>query len=231
MRLALWLGLLIAAPALADYSAIEVVNGGTIRGRISYAGKAPAPRKLRISKDPKVCGETRDEDVFIIGAEGGVRNVVVYLTDARSGKPMAEVSPRLDQKGCRYEPHVQVVPIHSTVRVTSSDPIFHNVHSFLNGGTVINFAMPPQRGLVLSKTLDKPGGEQLKCDVHNFMTGGIFVAENPYYALTAADGTYEIDDVPPGTYTIATWHQAAGLLSQAIVVTAGAVTNFDGRIK
>ena len=82
------------------------------------------------------------------------------------------------------------------------DPILHNVHSFLNGSTVINFAMPPQPGLVLTKKMDKPGGEQLKCDVHNFMTGGIFVAENPYNAMTKEDGTYEIKDVPAGNYTI-----------------------------
>jgi hypothetical protein len=115
--------------------------------------------------------------------------------------------------------------------VKSSDPILHNVHSFLNGSTVINFAMPPQPGLVLTKKMDKPGGEQLKCDVHSFMTGGIFVAANPYYALTGDDGSYEIKDVPAGTYTIATWHQAAGPLSQSVTVPAGGTATFDGKVR
>jgi len=121
--------------------------------------------------------------------------------------------------------------VHSVLQVKSSDPILHNVHSFLNGSTVINFAMPPQPGLVLTKKLDKPGGEQLKCDVHNFMTGGIFVADNPYYALTGDDGSYEIKDVPAGTYTVATWHQAAGPLSGSVTVPAGGSASFDGKVR
>src|SRR5438132_1289246 len=104
-----------------------------------------------------------------------------------------------------------------------------------NGGTVkgkiIYNAMPPQPGLVLTKKLDKPGGEQLKCDVHNFMTGGIFVADNPYYALTGDDGSYEIKDVPAGTYTVATWHQAAGPLSGSVTVPAGGSASFDGKVR
>jgi hypothetical protein len=137
----------------------------------------------------------------------------------------------LDQKGCHYQPHVQVVPLHATLQVKSSDPLLHNVHSFLNGTTVINFAMPPQPGLVLSKKLDKPGGQQLKCDVHSFMRGGLFVAENPYYALTGPDGSFEIKDVPPGTYNIATWHEEGGPLSNSVTVPPSGNVTWNGKIR
>ena len=231
-RVSLATALLLALPAAAQYTEAPVNNGGSIHGTITYNGKPPAPKKIPITKDPKVCGTAREEDVFLIGPGGGVKNVVVYLADIKAGKKIGgEMKPVLDQKGCHYEPQVQVVPLHATLQVKSSDPILHNVHSFLNGSTVINFAMPPQPGLVLTKKLDKPGGQQLKCDVHNFMTGGIFVAQNPYFALTAEDGTYEIKDVPPGSYTIATWHQAAGPLSQPVTVAAGAAATFDGKVK
>jgi hypothetical protein len=232
MRLFALTTLLAALPAAAQYSEAPVANGGTIKGKITYNGKPPAPKKITITKDPKICGTTRDDDTFVIGSGNGVKNVVVYLSDIKSGKKLdTSVKPVLDQKGCHYEPHVQVVPVHSTLQVKSSDPLLHNVHSFLNGSTVINFAMPPQPGLVLTKKLDKPGGEQLKCDVHSFMTGGIFVAENPYYAITSDDGTYEIKDVPAGTYTVATWHQAAGPLSQSVTVPAGGTATFDGKVR
>ena len=232
MRLLALTVLLAAVPAAAQYSEAPVSNGGTIKGKITYNGKAPAAKKITITKDPKVCGSTREEDTFVIASGGGVKNVVVYLQDIKSGKKMdASTKPVLDQKNCHYEPHVQAVPVHSVLQVKSSDPILHNVHSFLNGSTVINFAMPPQPGLVLTKKLDKPGGEQLKCDVHSFMTGGIFVADNPYYALTGDDGSYEIKDVPAGTYTIATWHQAAGPLSQSVTVPAGGTATFDGKVR
>jgi hypothetical protein len=126
---------------------------------------------------------------------------------------------------------VQIAPLRSTVQVRTSDPIAHNVHSFLNGSTVINFAMPPSKSLVLSKTLDKPGGEQLKCDIHSFMTGGIFVTKTKYASLTGDDGAYEIRDVPPGTWTITTWHQSAGAITGQVTVTDGATTEFDGKIR
>jgi hypothetical protein len=225
-------GLVLALPAAAEYTVTQVTNGGTIKGHITYNGKIPAPKKVNITKDPNVCGASRDDDAFVIGKGGGVKNVVVYLADIMSGKKMeGSIKPVLDQKGCRYLPHVQVVPLHTTLYVKSSDPILHNVHSFLNGSTVINFAMPPQAGLVLTKRMDKPGGEQLKCDVHSFMTGGIFVAETPYAALTDDDGAFEIKEVPPGDYSIATWHQAAGPLLQPVTVAAGGTTTFNGKIR
>jgi hypothetical protein len=204
---------------------------GIVHGRITYLGRAPAPRKLIVTKDPQVCGATRDEEIFIIGKDGGVKEVVVYLSGDNLGDPPDPTTITLDQKGCRYLPHVQIAPLHSTVRVRTSDPILHNVHSFLNGSTVINFAMPPSKSLVLSKTLDKAGGEQLKCDIHSFMTGGIFVSKTKYAALTSDDGTYEIRGVPAGTWTIATWHQSAGAIAGQVTVTDGATTQFDGRIR
>jgi hypothetical protein len=232
MRSIVLAALLTALSASAEYAEGTVTNGGTVKGKITYNGKPPPVKKVTITKDPKVCGTLRDDETFVISKDGAVKDVVVYLADIKSGKKLSgEMKPVLDQKGCHYVPRVQVVPVHATLQVKSEDPILHNVHSFLNGSTVINFAMPPQPGLVLTKKLDKPGGQQLKCDVHNFMTGGIFVAENPYAAITGDDGSYEIKDVPAGNYTIGTWHPAAGPLSQTVTVTAGGTAQFDGKVR
>jgi hypothetical protein len=204
---------------------------GIVHGRITYSGRAPAPRKLTIAKDPQVCGATRDEEIFRIGSGGGVMDVVVYLSGDKLGEPPEPATITLDQKNCRYVPHVQIAPVRSTLQVRTSDPVTHNVHSFLNGSTVINFAMPPSKSLVLSKTLDKPGGEQLKCDIHNFMTGGIFVTATKYAVLTGDDGAYEIRDVPEGTWMITTWHQSAGAITAQVKVTDGGTTEFNGKIR
>src|SRR3989454_9253944 len=222
MRSFVFAALLLSLPAAAEYAAADLTNGGTIKGKITYNGKPPPPKKIMITKDPKICGTSRDDDTFEIAPDGGVRNVVVYLADIKSGKKVeGEMKPELDQKGCHYQPHVQVVALHSTLQVKSSDPILHNVHSYLNGTTVINFAVPPQPGLVLPKKLDKPGGQQLKCDVHNFMTGGFFVAENSYYALSREDGTSEITCTTGGHCTTSTSSPAAGPPRQPIPVAAG----------
>lgn len=232
MRIATLLALCLAATAARAYTEAPVTGGGAISGKITYNGKPPAKKTIPITKDPKVCGASRDEDTWLIDASGGVENVVVYLQGIQSGKKVeADMKPVLDQKDCHYVPHTSVVPVHAELQVKSSDPILHNVHSFLNASTVINFAMPPSKTLVLTKKLDKPGGMQLKCDVHNFMRGGIFVAENPYWALTGKDGRYEIKDVPPGTYQIATWHEEGGPVVGSITVAASGKTTWDNKVR
>jgi hypothetical protein len=233
MHIALSVAALVAAgPAFAEYSEVEVRDGGSIRGKITYNGKPPAPQKVAVTRDSKVCGPFRADETFIVGADGGVKNVVVYLSDVASGKKMdRDLKPVLDQKDCNYLPRLQVVPLHSTLLIKSSDLILHNVHSFLNGSTVINVAVPPKRGLVLGRKLDQAGGQQLKCDVHGFMRGGIFVADNPYFAVTSEDGTFAIVDVPPGTYTLNTWHEAAGSLAEQVTLAPGASATFNGKIR
>ncbi len=207
-------------------------SGGTVSGRIIFSGRPPPLREIHITKDPAVCGITRDNDVILVSKTGGVANVVVYLLDVPAGKAWTEnLEPVLDQQHCHYVPRVQIVRQHSTLQVRSADPVLHNVHSFLNGATFMNFAVPPRKGLVLRQRLDKPGGMQLKCDVHAFMRGGIFVATNPYHALTDAEGRYSITDVPPGQYTIATWHEEAGLLSETITLPAGGAVAWNGRVR
>jgi len=232
MRLCTLVAIAAAAAAHAEYREAPVAGAGTISGKITFNGRHPIVKTVQVTKDPRVCGSTREEDSWEVAADGGVKNVVVYLTDIQAGKKFdTAAQPVLDQKGCHYVPHVQVVAVHATLQVKSGDPILHNVHSFLNGTTVINFAMPPRPGLILSKKLDKPGGQQLKCDVHSFMRGGIFVADNPYFAITGADGTFTIDGVPPGTYTIATWHEEGGPLSDTVTVPQSGSIVWNGKIR
>ena len=224
--------LLCISSAARAYDEAPVTNGGTISGRVSFLGRPPSKRFLTVTLDVPVCGAKREEESFQVAKDGGVKDVVVHLLAVPAGKPWAtEAQPVLDQKGCHYLPHVQVVRQHAKLLVKSSDPVLHNVHSFFNGTTVINLAVPPRKGLVLQQTLDKAGGMQLKCDVHSFMRGGLFVADNPYYALTRSDGTYEIEGVPPGKYTIATWHEVAGSVSEPIEVSPNGKVTWNARVR
>jgi hypothetical protein len=148
-----------------------------------------------------------------------VKNVVVYLSDIKSGKPMAAPQKlTLNQSGCRYVPRISVVAQGAELLIKSSDPVLHNIHSYREGTTLFNVAVPPAQSFPISRKLDKSGGIKLRCDVHNFMRAAIFVASNPYYAITADDGTFEIPNVPPGIYTINTWHEAAGPVAERVTV-------------
>ena len=220
-----------ASLARAEYTEAPVTNGGTISGRITYDGTPPKPEKVTITQDPGTCGTSRELDELEVSSTGGVKDAVVYLVDIKSGKKMdLPAKPELDQKGCRYQPHVQIVARNAELEVKNSDPILHNIHSYQEGRTILNIAEPKQ-GMVVGKKMNKAGGESLKCDIHNFMRGALFVAENPYAVLTDAEGKYEIKDVPPGTYQIGTFQEVAGTKLGTVTVPAGGKATYDAKIK
>jgi plastocyanin len=222
---------LCSSVAWAAYSEAPVTNGGSIAGKITYDGTPPKPATITVTQDPETCGKSRLEDAWSIAADGAVENVVVYLVDIKSGKKMdLPAQPVVDQKGCHYQPHTQIIGKGSELQVKNSDPILHNIHSYLGTTTVINLAEPKQ-GMVIPKKITKAGGMTLKCDIHNFMRGAIFTAENPYAVLTGKDGTFEIKDVPPGTYEIATFHEVASPKSATVTVKAGDKATFSPKIK
>jgi hypothetical protein len=217
--------------ALAWTSAALAQASGSISGRITYNGRLPHPRTVLVTQDKKFCGATRMDETWSIAPDGGIRDVVVYLVGVKGGRKLdAEVKPVVDQQGCRYLPHVQVVPLGAVLSVNSSDPVMHNIHFFYNGATAVNFAMPPG-SRARARKMDKPGGQQLKCDVHPFMRGGVFVAQDPYYAVTGPDGRYEIKDVPPGIWSIATWHEEGGPTFQPITIPSGGKVEWNSRIR
>ena len=223
---------LAIALSAAAYIGTEVQGGGTISGRITYNGRPPATARLPILTDRQYCGSSRDDETWMVGADGGVRNVVVFLSDIATGKKMTPTSNLvLDQVGCRYVPRISVVPVDTLMEVKSSDPVLHNVHTYREGATLLNFAVPPKQNFSITRKLDKPGGMKLKCDVHPFMHGAVFVAANPYVALTGEDASYQIPNVPPGTYTINTWHEMAGGIAQRVTVPDNSNVVWSAKVK
>jgi len=217
--------------ARAEYTESAVTNGGSVAGKVTYDGTPPKAATITVAQDPATCGATRLEDAWSVAADGSVENVVVYLVDIKAGKKMDfPAKPVIDQKGCHYQPHTQIIAKGSELQVTNSDPILHNIHSYLGTTTVLNLAEPKQ-GMVIPKKITKAGGMTLKCDIHDFMRGAIFTADNPYAVLTGKDGTFEIKDIPPGTYEIATFHEVASPKSSSVTITAGGKATFSPKIK
>jgi plastocyanin len=218
-----WLSLgLAAAPAtaMAEYTGGPVSNGGTITGKVTLSGARPVlPPKAR-DRNPDICGSSGPDESLLVSDSGAVKNAVVYLQNVKTGKPLTTVTADFDQKGCTYTPHVLAVPVGSTVNILNSDATLHNVDALLEGGTVFNYAMPSTLKKI-PKRLSKPGFAMVKCDVHAWMSGYIGVMENPYFAVTGEDGSFKIDNVPPGTYSLAVWHEAAHAPAQSVTVAAG----------
>jgi hypothetical protein len=177
------------------------------------------------TKDKKVCGEVREEPLVEIGKDGGVRNAVAILKNVAKGKAWGEPmeSPQIDNEKCIFQPHVQIVPL-GDLGIHNSDPLLHNTHGFYGKKTAFNVALP-FKGAKVERKLDKPGIVRVECDVHGWMQGWIYVADNPYYALTGEDGTFIISEVPPGEYTLLIWQEHGGEMERQVSVKSGETVN------
>ena len=222
MRTATVLTTLFAA-ALAAAPA----GAGEIVGKVKYAGTAPAPKKIAVTKDQAVCGKVEHmEESLVVAADKGVKNVVVYVTDPKDGKKMGAPPKNavIDQNGCRFVPRVQIVAAGAPVDIVNDDGILHNIHTWSKDNVAFNKAQPKFRK-VMTETFIKPEIFCISCDVHSWMSGWVVVAANPYYALSDASGSFKIADVPAGTYTVEYWHEKLGKQTKQVTVPAtGAVT-------
>ncbi|MFQ5851014.1 MAG: carboxypeptidase regulatory-like domain-containing protein [Candidatus Binatia bacterium] len=210
-----WLVLPLAAPLAYEGGAVS--NGGVISGVVKFEGTAPTPKKLKITKDRKVCGKTAKTDPSLIVSDGRLVNAVVSITDIKKGKKMKPLKVTLDQNGCEYAPHVLPFPAGSSVVILNPDRILHNVHTYSKRNSPINRAQPKFKKKLTVK-FSKPEIVSVRCDVHGWMSGWFFVAENPYYDVTDDKGSFKLTDVPPGTYTVEVWHETLGKKSQKVTV-------------
>jgi plastocyanin len=203
--------------------------GGTIEGTVTFSGTAPKPQKLNRKSDP-VCAKKDFNDESILLSKSGkeLGNVLVRVKGAAAGKaPTEDVT--VDQKDCMYRPRVQGAVDGQKIKVRNDDPTLHNVHTYEGTKTLFNQAQPPGSAPIekpLPKTEDVV---KIKCDVHPWMAAFVVVNKNPYFAVTKEDGTFQIKDVPAGTYTIEAWHEKLGTKTQQVTVTDGkaAQAKFD----
>ena len=201
-----------AAVLLASGAAFA---NGTIEGTIRLAGAAPAVAARPILKDVSACGREAAAESVVVGKGGGLGNVVVFLKDAKPAAVPAPVAgASLDQRKCRYIPHVQALTVGTPLAVMNNDAILHNVHgneAKTDGPalTVFNLATPI-KGQKVPVAMRKPGLVKLQCDAgHTWMNAWIYVFEHPYYAVTDDGGAFVIGDVPPGEHVVELWHEPA----------------------
>lgn len=213
-----------------SYDEVKVAGGGAIKGKVTYNGTVPM-RKVVPTKDTEVCGGVRDLPLIKVGKDRAVAEAVVYLKDVKKGKSWKKGGKyELDNKKCSFEPRVQAVPEGAKISVVNTDPVLHNTHSFLDNKTVFNVALPI-KGMSLDKPMRKSGLVRVDCDVHGWMRAWIYVADNPYYAVTGADGMYSIDDIPQGDYTLVIWQEETGVMEKQVSIKAGKTITMDVELR
>jgi plastocyanin len=221
----------------ASYQEAKVADGGAVEGKVVYRGAVPAPRKIIPTQDQQVCGGPRDDPRIILGKDNTVQGAIVYLRQVEKGKPFEKLKepPVIDNVKCKFEPELQAVPVGSEVIIRNSDPVLHNTHGYLlsdsrRGRTVFNVALP-QKSQTVKTTLKLPGVVDVACDVHWWMQAWILIAENPYYDDTDKSGTFTIKDIPPGKYTLVTFHPHTGIRETPVTVEAKKTTNVNIELK
>jgi len=177
-----------------------------------------------MAADP-TCASLHSEPVFaetvIANSNGTLKNVFVYVKEGLEGKtfPAPTTPVTIDQKGCQYHPHVFGIQVGQPLEIINSDSTLHNVHSLANQSKQFNLGMPIQ-GMKLAKKFENPEVMvKFKCDVHPWMNAHIGVLTHPYYGVSGDEGTFEIKDLPAGTYTIEAWHEKYGTQTQSVTVT------------
>jgi len=206
------------------YETVEVKNGGSIEGVVEFAGAtAPKDPMLKLSSETKYCGTSLPAEKYVI-KDKKIANVVVYITDIKAGKAIPAEPLTITNIKCAFSPHVAVGYKGGKLTQKNDDPIFHNIHTYLNGKTMFNIGLP-EKGSSVTKPLPRDGLMEVTCDSHPWMHGFIIILDHPYGAVSKENGEFEIKDIPAGTYTIEAWHEALGKVKVANVkVESGKAT-------
>lgn len=218
----IWFGL---SPA---YEVSPIHDGATIAGKALFKGKIPEPKKLLITKNKEVCGTGYVERKEIDATkEGALRDVVVFLERVEKGKAWETPSEGfvLDQKKCAFLPNLQVIPKGAKLTVLNSDRVLHNIHTYELIGkakrTMFNIAQPKFKPRITRVIRTRRGSPvRIECDAHDWMLGWIYVVDNPYYAIVGKDGSFTIQDIPPGTYKLKAWHPFLGMKEKKVSLSA-----------
>ena len=196
----------------SSYRVVAVDHGGSLQGRVTWRGERPPTDAMPVhaTGNPTVCGTTQPFPALTVDATGGVQGAVVWLKDLDHGVAQTVTSVTVDQHQCRYEPHITAMPLGADLRMTNSDPgLLHNVHAYYGyAGEESWFNAATPVGLPVVRRADRTGVSRIICDAgHTWMVGYVHVFDHPYFAVTDARGAWTIRNVPPGTYTLHTWHE------------------------
>ena len=208
-------------------SAVGIIYaGGSITGTITFEGKAPKMKPLRLDADP-ICvanSETAPKKEWLILDENkGVKNVLVFVTEGLNiDYSLPEEPVVIDQKGCIYSPHVVGIMAGQQLDILNNDGTLHNIHALPKVNKEFNKAQPRSKKK-LSVKFEKPEAPfKVKCDVHPWMGAYIGVFDHPCFSVSGDDGTYIISDLKPGEYVIEAWHEKLGSQTANVTVSDSA---------
>lgn len=214
-------------------TSIDWKTAGTIEGTIHYAGTPPKRIPIDMAQDPACAmsgGENLTEQYLV--QNGGLQNVFVYLKSGLGDKVYVPSTDTvtIDQKGCRYVPHVVGVMVGQPVKFINSDPTMHNVHMTpeVQGNQGVDISEGPNDSTGETRRFGKPELMiPVRCNNHPWMEAFINVSANPFFAVSGPEGHFTIKGVPPGTYTLGADHEKLGEKTANVTVQSGQTAKVD----
>jgi len=204
---------------------------GTIEGHVRLTGAAPANPLIRMGRDP-ICaklnqGKRPVQDIVVRAEDGGLANTFVEVEGSFPQTPVPSDPVVINQRNCMYVPRVVGARVGQTLRLINSDTLLHNLHAISAKGNEFNETQPHSDMVFNYQLKAEEHMLRIKCDVHSWMTAYVGVVTNPYFAVSAADGAFKIASVPAGRYTVKTWHERYGSVTQTVEVKPGATATVD----
>jgi plastocyanin len=202
---------------------VDAATAGHITESVTLEGSAPANAPIRMNADPVCLREAegpQQQETFVVGTGGALANVFVYVKDGLGSYVYDPPAGRatLDQKGCRYRPHVFGVRVGQPIDIINSDPTLHNIHALPAANQEFNIGQPIQ-GMKTAHTFTaREVMVPFKCDVHGWMNAYVGVLDHPYFAVTDLGGRFELKSLRPGTYTLEAWHERLGTITQNVTL-------------
>jgi hypothetical protein len=227
--------------AARKYKAVTVADGGSVSGKVSFTGALPddAIENILITKNPEVCGTGEREVVWVDVKDGALRGAFVFIDRIKAGKKWDKPKGGnylIIQKGCRFIPWAQVVRPGPIVIRNSDKGVLHNINTREMIGvekgrvvkrTMFNFGQPDPGDLTQNLKPRRSHFIGINCEAHNFMFGFMMAPVHPYAVVVGADGSFSLDNIPPGKYTLKVWHPRLGVRKTKITVKAKAAVSAD----
>lgn len=189
---------------------------GDLKIRFEYGGDAPKQGPVNVTADVAFCGKQglMDEALIVNAENKGLQNVVVQIYTGRGGSKLDPVAPAknevtLDNKNCRFEPHVVIAQVGDTLKVTNSDPVGHNANLQFFNNAAKNPMIPPNQDVKVELTDSEPGIVEVRCNIHPWMKALLLVLDHPYAAVSNENGELIIKGIPVGKHTFRANHESA----------------------
>lgn len=204
-------------------TAVDPATTGSVNGAVKFEGVVLAAETISVQGNPECAtfhagGTIHSEE--IVSQNGRLQNVIVYVKEGLENYAFTPPSDavRIDNNQCVYKPHVSAAQVGQPVELYNSDATLHNMHSYSTKNKSFNVGLPIQGMKQVKKFESAELPVTIKCDVHPWMRGYLAVLPHPYFAVTGADGSFQLKGLPPGDYLIEAWHEKLGAQSQKITI-------------